>query len=125
MILVGAVACAAIRHRHRQFALKYHYALAALAIAGTGYHLIQQKSLYRWIVLRAIGLWCVCTMVVFMQAMIAHKPWKHPRPSGGVLWMEVNLPSNRAIRPGQFVQVWVPSAGYRIFTQLRRTGEYV
>ena len=116
--------CGAIRHRHRQFALKCHYALAALAIAAIEYHLIELKSPYRWILLGAICLWCLCTLVVFVHAMVVHKPWKGSHcmakiwPSGGILWMEVHIPHNRAIRPGQFIQVWVPCGGYRVFTQL-------
>lgn len=124
MILVGIMTCGAIRRRHRQFALKCHYVLVALAIAAIEYHLFLQISPYRWVLLGAICLWCLCTLVVLMQAMVAHKPWKGSHcmakmwPSGGVLWVEVRLPYHRDVRPGQFVQMWVPCAGCRVFTQL-------
>jgi hypothetical protein len=63
-------------------------------------------------------------VVVSMRAILTHKPWQgsHCKAdiwvSQGVLWIEINLPIDRAIRPGQYVHMWVPCAGYRAFTQL-------
>ena len=36
------------------------------------------------------------------------------------LWLDIELPLNRAIRPGQYVQLWMPRAGFRAFFQLPR-----
>jgi NAD(P)H-flavin reductase len=36
------------------------------------------------------------------------------------LWLDIELPLNRAICPGQHVQLWMPRAGFRAFFQLPR-----
>jgi NAD(P)H-flavin reductase len=35
-----------------------------------------------------------------------------------VLWLDIVLPLDRTIRPGQYVQLWMPRAGFRAFVQL-------
>ncbi|KAJ5611987.1 hypothetical protein N7510_005181 [Penicillium lagena] len=124
LILVGPVTCVAIRQRHRQLALKCHYVLAAVAIAAIEYHLFQQESPYCWVLLGAVCLWFLCSSVVCMRTILTHKPWQGSPckadiwVSQGVLWIEINLPIGRAIRPGEYIHMWAPCAGYRAFTQL-------
>ncbi|OGE46738.1 hypothetical protein PENARI_c091G11564 [Penicillium arizonense] len=52
------------------------------------------------------------------------KPWRSSRNKvvmnsvSHFLWLDIELPLNRAIRPGQYVQLWMPRAGFRAFFQL-------
>jgi hypothetical protein len=98
--------------------------LAAVAIAGIGYHLFQQKSLYRWVLLGAACLWLLCSLLVCIKAILTNKPWQSARckatlpVSKGVLWIDISSPLDRPILPGQYVQLWAPWAGFHAITQL-------
>jgi hypothetical protein len=101
-----------IRQRHRKLALKCHYVLAVVAIAAIEYHLFQQGSGYRWVLLGVVCVWFLCSLVVCMRAILTHKQWQgsHCKAdiwvSQGVLWIEINLPIDRATRPDQYVHMW-------------------
>ncbi|KAI2791700.1 hypothetical protein POX_c04571 [Penicillium oxalicum] len=124
LILIVPVTCAAIRTRHVQFALKCHYLLAVVATSTLGYHLLKQQSLYRWVLLGALCLWAVTSLTVSISTVWSRKPWRHDRQevsmnaSNGLLWLEVDLPPTWAVQPGQYVQLWMPSAGIRAGLQL-------
>ncbi|KAJ5993431.1 hypothetical protein N7451_009155 [Penicillium sp. IBT 35674x] len=108
-----------MRRRHRQFALKCHYVLLVIAIAGIAYHLVQRHSLYRWVLLGATGLWLICSVAVCTRTVFAQKQSRAVISSwNGNLWLDITLPLNWTVRPGQYVQLWMPSAGFRAFMQL-------
>ncbi|KAI2670183.1 hypothetical protein LCP963914a_9874 [Penicillium roqueforti] len=119
LILVVPVTYVAMRRRHRQFALKCHYVLLVIAIAGIAYHLVQRHSLYRWVLLGATGLWLICSVAVCTRTVFAQKQSRAVISSwNGNLWLDITLPLNWTVRPGQYVQLWMPSAGFRAFMQL-------
>lgn len=92
-------------------------------VAGTGYHLIQQKSFYRWILLGALCWWFICTAFLGLQALVAYLPWKSPSTTvylsavDGILWMDLSIASNRRFNPGQYIYLWFPRAGFRALSQ--------
>lgn len=106
--------------------MKCHYLLAATAIGALIYHLVERQSLYRWYLVGAICLWIFISAVVCTMAACNQKPWKSSRNKvvmnsvSHFLWLDIELPLNRAIRPGQYVQLWMPRAGFRAFFQLPR-----
>jgi hypothetical protein len=119
LILIIPVMYAAMRQGHRQFALKCHYVLVILVIAGTTYHVFQRQSVYRWVLLSAIGLWLICSLWVFMRTISARKPSQAVISTcDRMLWLDVTLPLNQVVRSGQYMQMWMPSAGIRAFVQL-------
>ncbi|KAJ5559532.1 hypothetical protein N7513_001931 [Penicillium frequentans] len=119
LILIIPVTYVAMRRGHRQFALKCHYALVILVIAGTTYHVFQRHSVYRWVILGAIGLWLICSLSVFVRTVFARKPSQAVISTcDGMLWLDVTLPLNQIVRSGQYMQMWMPSAGIRAFVQL-------
>ncbi|KAJ6038448.1 hypothetical protein N7460_008219 [Penicillium canescens] len=126
LVLVIPVTCAPVQRRHPQFAMKCHYLLAATAIGALIYHLVEQQTLYRWYLVGAICLWVFISVVVCIMAAWDQKPWKSSRNEvvmnsvSHFLWLDIELPLNRAIRPGQYVQLWMPRAGFRAFFQLPR-----
>jgi hypothetical protein len=92
-------------------------------VAGTGHHLIQKNSPYRWILLGAICWWLVCTVFLGLRALVAYLPWKSPSTAvrlsaaDGILWMDLSIKSNRRFSPGQYIYLWFPLAGWRALTQ--------
>ncbi|KAJ5829179.1 uncharacterized protein N7525_007432 [Penicillium rubens] len=126
LFLVVPATCAAVQRRYLQFALKCHYLLAATAIGALIYHLVERQSLYRWYLVGAICLWFFISAVVCIMAAWNHKPWGSSQKEVAMnsvshfLWLDIELPLNRAIRPGQYVQLWMPRAGFRAFFQLPR-----
>ncbi|KAJ5775847.1 uncharacterized protein N7511_000858 [Penicillium nucicola] len=126
LVLVVPVTCAAVQRRHLQFALKSHYLLAATGIGALIYHLVERQSLYRWYLVGATCLWFFISAVVCIIALWDQKPWRSSSNEvvmnsvSHFLWLEIDLPLSRAIRPGQCVQLWMPQAGFRAFFQLPR-----
>ncbi|CAG8878827.1 unnamed protein product [Penicillium nalgiovense] len=126
LVLVIPVTCAAVQRRYLQFAMKCHYLLAATAIGTLIYHLVERRSLYRWYLVGTICLWFFISAVVCIMAAWNRKPWGSSQKEVVMnsvchfLWLDIELPLNRAIRPGQYVQLWMPRAGFRAFFQLPR-----
>ncbi|OQD75545.1 hypothetical protein PENANT_c153G05750, partial [Penicillium antarcticum] len=96
------------------------------AIGALIYHLVERQSLYRWYLVGAICLWIFISAVACTMAAWDQKPWRSSR-NGVVmnsvshfLWLDIEIPLHRAIRPGQCVQLWMPRAGFRAFFQLPR-----
>ncbi|KAI3094638.1 hypothetical protein CBS147333_9956 [Penicillium roqueforti] len=124
LVLVIPVTCAAVQRRQMQFAMKCHYILAVTAICALIYHLLERQSLYRWYLVGAICLWFSISAVVCMVAVWNQKPWKYSRDEvtmnsvSQFLWLDITLPLNRPIRPGQYVQLWMPRASFRACFQL-------
>ncbi|KAJ5642499.1 hypothetical protein N7490_006499 [Penicillium lividum] len=102
-----------------QFALKSHYVLMAIAISGIAYHLVQRRSAYRWVLLGAISLWLVCSLSVCMRVIFTRRQSQAVISTcDGTLWLDITLPLKRTVRSGQYMQLWMPSAGFRAFMQL-------
>ncbi|CAG8878862.1 unnamed protein product [Penicillium nalgiovense] len=126
LVLVIPVTCAAVQRRYLQFAMKCHYLLAATAIGTLIYHPVERRSLYRWYLVGTICLWFFISAVVCIMAAWNRKPWGSSQKEVVMnsvchfLWLDIELPLNRAIRPGQYVQLWMPRAGLRAFFQLPR-----
>ncbi|CAG8197248.1 unnamed protein product [Penicillium nalgiovense] len=124
LILVIPVTCAAVRRRHMQFAMKCHYLLATTSIGALFYHLVERQSSYRWYLIGAVFLWLFISATVCLMAIWDQKPWKPPRNEvtmnsvSNFLWLDITIPLNRAIHPGQYVQLWMPRASFRAFFQL-------
>ena len=124
MFLVVPLTHAVVVRSHRQFALKCHYLLAAIAIGALVYHLVERHSVYRWYLLGAICLWISLTAVECTRTVLAHKPWRNGRHDmvvssfNNLLWLDVTVPASWNIRPGQYVQLWMPRGGFRLCLQL-------
>jgi hypothetical protein len=124
LVLVMLITLQAIRQRHPQVAMKCHYALAVLAIGALVYHLVERQSLYRWYLLGAVCIWLLASFTVCMLTVWAYKPWRKSAyevsmsAPNQLLWLDVSVPSGWTMRPGQYVQVWMPRAGTRARLQL-------
>ncbi|KAI2732829.1 hypothetical protein DTO013E5_10246 [Penicillium roqueforti] len=124
LILVIPVTCAAVRRRHMQFAMKCHYLLATTSIGALFYHLVERQSSDRWYLTGAVFLWLFISAAVCLMAIWDQKPWKPPRNEvtmnsvSNFLWLDITIPLNRAIHPGQYVQLWMPRTSFRAFFQL-------
>ena len=114
----------AIRQCHPQFAMKCHYVLAATAISTLGYHLVERQSVYRWYLLGAVCLWLFASVTVCVLTVLAYRPWRKTTYEvamsvpNHLLWLDIAMPIERTIRPGQHIQVWLPRAGSRARLQL-------
>lgn len=124
LVLTVPVTCGAVRRRHFQAALKSHYTLAAVALGGMEYHLLERQSVCRWYLLGAIGMWAALSIGVCVVALFVSKPWRYPKPevvmraANGLLWVDIRLPSTWSMQPGQYIQLWMPRAGLRACLQL-------
>lgn len=107
----------AILRRHTQLILKAHYILAVVAVGALAYHLIEEESLYRWVLLCGVCLWLSLSGIVWIQTVWSLKPWHHRRRDTVVslynrlLWIDITVPPCWKIRPGQYVQLWMPHSG--------------
>ena len=124
LLLVVLMTLRAIRQRHPQFAMKCHYVLAATAISTLGYHLVERQSVYRWYLLGAVCLWIFASVTVCVLTVLAYRPWRKTTyevamsAPNHLLWLDIAMPIEWTIRPGQHVQVWLPRAGSRARLQL-------
>ena len=124
LVLVMLMTLGAIRQRHPQFAIKCHYVLAVTALGTLGYHLVERQSLYRWYLLGAVCLWLVTSVTVCVLTVLAYRPWRKATyevfmsAPNRLLWLDIPMPIDWTIRPGQYVQVWLPRAGTRARLQL-------
>ncbi|KAI2786997.1 hypothetical protein POX_f07350 [Penicillium oxalicum] len=123
-ILIIPASWPALQRRHTQVALKIHYILGIWGVSALGYHLIERKSQGRWYLLGAICLWVIVSGVTGGFSLISNRPWTHDRPdirmsaSSGLLWLELKLLPRWKIRPGQYLQLWMPRAGPRAWIHL-------
>ncbi|KAI2762012.1 hypothetical protein DTO012A8_9593 [Penicillium roqueforti] len=107
-----------------QFAMKCHYLLATTSIGALFYHLVERQSSDRWYLTGAVFLWLFISAAVCLMAIWDQKPWKPPRNEvtmnsvSNFLWLDITIPLNRAIHPGQYVQLWMPRTSFRAFFQL-------
>lgn len=124
LVLLIPVTLQAIRQRHPQFAMKCHYGLAAAALGTLGYHLVERHSVYRWYLLGAVCFWLAASLVVCVLTILANRPWQKPTyevamgAPNHLLWLDISMPLQWTIQPGQYVQLWLPSAGTRARLQL-------
>ncbi|KAJ5460975.1 uncharacterized protein N7458_002527 [Penicillium daleae] len=124
LFLVMLMTLQAIRQRHPQVVMKCHYALAVIAIGALVYHLAERHSLYRWYLLGAICLWLLASFTVCLLTVLAYKPWQKStyeitmNAPNRLLWLDITVPVGWNMRPGQYVQVWLPRSGTRARLQL-------
>ncbi|KAJ5483154.1 hypothetical protein N7530_002400 [Penicillium desertorum] len=115
---------AAFLRRHLQLVLKGHYMLAAIAVVALFYHLLDQGSVYRWVLLGGFCLWLTLSGAAFIKTMWRQKSWRGAsqdavaRLSNGLLWLDISVPANWEMCPGQYVQLWLPRSKLPIFVQL-------
>jgi hypothetical protein len=98
--------------------------LSAIAMAALIYHLIDRVSVYRWVLLGGFSLWLALSGGVFIKAMWSQRSWRSARQDAvarsfnGLLWLDISVPAHWEIRPGQYVQLWLPSSKMPFFLQL-------
>jgi hypothetical protein len=98
--------------------------LAAIAMITLTYHLVDRVSVYRWVLLGGVCLWLSLSGAVFIKTMWSQRLWRCARHNAvarscnGVLWLDISVPAHWEIRPGQYVQLWLPRSKMPSFVQL-------
>lgn len=114
----------AILRRNPQLALKGHYALATVALAALGYHLIDRITVYRWVLLGGLCLWFSLSGATCIHALWSHRSWCKTRSDavatsdGQLLWLDIAMPPKWKSQAGQYVQLWMPQSGLALYSQL-------
>jgi len=114
----------ALLRRWPQLGLKIHHILAGIVMGALMYHLIDQGSFYRWVLLGGICAGLVWTIATCLHTMWHHRSWRIlsqqalARSSNRLLWLDIAVPVEWAARPGQYVQLWAPHWGFRACLQL-------
>ncbi|KAI2861899.1 hypothetical protein CBS76997_11424 [Aspergillus niger] len=115
----------AVVRRHCQVAMKIHYLLAVTAMVALAYHTWDQGSESRWQLVGAGALWIVLSAVAVSHAVFVQQRWSAGRPAVSIrpfhelLRMDITVSPHWHIRPGQYVYLWLPHAGFRSCSQLQ------
>ncbi|OJZ79508.1 hypothetical protein ASPFODRAFT_55127, partial [Aspergillus luchuensis CBS 106.47] len=104
----------AVVRRHCQVAMKIHYFLTVTAMVALVYHTWDQGPESRWQVVGAGALWIVLSVVAS-----AGRPTVTIYRFHGLLRLNITVSPHRHIRPGQYVYLWLPHAGFRSCFQLQ------
>ncbi|OJZ79724.1 hypothetical protein ASPFODRAFT_213129 [Aspergillus luchuensis CBS 106.47] len=111
--------------RHCQIAMKIHYLLVITAMVALAYHTWDQGSEFRWQVVGAGALWIGLSAVAVSHAVFVQQRWSAGRPTVTIrpfhelLRMNITVSLHWHIRPGQYVYLWLPHAGFRSCFQLQ------
>ncbi|GKZ63531.1 hypothetical protein AnigIFM49718_000840, partial [Aspergillus niger] len=111
--------------RHCQVAIRIHYLLAVTAMVALAYHTWDRGSESRWQVVGAGALWIVLSVVAVSHAVFVQQRWSAGRPTVTIrpfhdlLRMDITVSPHWHIRPGQYVYLWLPHAGFRSCFQLQ------
>ncbi|KAI2929027.1 hypothetical protein CBS147321_10902 [Aspergillus niger] len=105
--------------------MRIHYLLAVTAMVALAYHTWDQGSDSRWQVVGAGALWIVLSAVAVSHAVFVQQRWSAGRPAVTIrpfhdlLRMDITVSPHWHIRPGQYVYLWLPHAGFRSCFQLQ------
>ncbi|OJZ80214.1 hypothetical protein ASPFODRAFT_212801 [Aspergillus luchuensis CBS 106.47] len=111
--------------RHCQVTMRIHYLLAVTAMVALAYHTWDRGSDSRWQVVGAGALWIVLSFVAVSHAVFVQQRWSAGRPAVTIrpfyelLRMDITVSPHWHIRPGQYVYLWLPHAGFRSCFQLQ------
>ncbi|KAI3053325.1 hypothetical protein CBS147353_11501 [Aspergillus niger] len=125
VLLMIPVTLHAVVRQHCQVAMKIHYSLAVTAMVALAYHTWDQGSESRWQVVGAGALWIVLSAVAVSHAVFVQQRWSAGRPALTIcpfhelLRMDITVSPNWHIRPGQYVYLWLPHAGFCSCFQLQ------
>ncbi|KAJ9130135.1 putative Cell surface metalloreductase (FreA) [Pleurostoma richardsiae] len=103
--------------------LRVHQALAALAAYGTCRHLLSAATFPAWCVFTFAGVFLLLVFVQFCRALHRNKAWGKPYPRAfvtqdyGNIRISINLSRPVKVDAGQYINLWMPSAGFWSFTQ--------
>ncbi|BCS00094.1 NADPH oxidase family protein [Aspergillus luchuensis] len=105
--------------------MRIHYLLAVTAMVALAYHTWDQGSESRWQVIGAGALWILLSFVAVSHAVFVQQRWSAGRPAVTIrpfhdlLRMDITVSPHWRIRPGQYVYLWLPHAGFRSCFQLQ------
>ncbi|KAI2945427.1 hypothetical protein CBS147323_11286 [Aspergillus niger] len=103
--------------------MRIHYLLAVTAMVALAYHTWDRGSDSRWQVVGAGALWILLNFVAVSHAVFVQQRWKRPAVTiyrfHGLLRLIITVSPHWHIRPGQYVYLWLPRAGFRSCFQLQ------
>ncbi|OJZ80228.1 hypothetical protein ASPFODRAFT_212809 [Aspergillus luchuensis CBS 106.47] len=125
ILMIIPVTLHVVVRRHCQVAMRIHYLLAVTAMVALAYHTWDRGSDSRWQVVGAGALWIVLSFVAVSHAVFVQQRWSAGRPAVTIrpfyelLRMDITVSPHWHIRPGQYVYLWLPHAGFRSCCQLQ------
>ncbi|KAI2862016.1 hypothetical protein CBS76997_11323 [Aspergillus niger] len=125
ILMMIPVTLHAVVRRHCQVAMKIHYFLTVTAMVALVHHTWDQGPESRWQVVGAEALWIVLSVVAVFHAVSVQQRWSAGRPTvtiyrfHGLLRLNITVSPHRHIRPGQYIYLWLPHAGFRSCFQLQ------
>ncbi|RDH26243.1 hypothetical protein BDQ94DRAFT_178899 [Aspergillus welwitschiae] len=103
ILMIIPVTLHVVVRRHCQVAMRIHYLLAVTAMVALAYHTFVAVS----------------HAVFVQQRWSAGRPTVTIRPFQELLRMDITVSPHWHIRPGQYVYLWLPHAGFRSCFQLQ------
>ncbi|GLA21807.1 hypothetical protein AnigIFM62618_001656 [Aspergillus niger] len=125
ILMIIPVTLHVVVRRHCQVAMRIHYLLAVTAMVALAYHTWDQGSESRWQVVGVGALWIVLSAVAVSHAVFVQQRWSAGRPAVSIrpfhelLRMDITVSPHWHIRPGQYLYLWLPHAGFRSCFQLQ------